>query len=196
MPHRTEHNGFTLMEVLVALLTFSIILTMLYSTFFIASRAASSVDHNLLRLHEARTALDVMGREVESSLKSGLGASITIKDRDIFGAQTSRLEMITFASPLPGPARVGYHVYENEEDGSLILVKRLGPALEGLEGESEMREAPVIEGIESFDVEVKVKGRWLRTWQAETGPEALRIVLTVRAGGKTIRLVETLRTEL
>lgn len=172
---------------LLALAVFSVILAVLYSTFFVSNRAVTGLDDRLIRLHEARTTLDIIGREIESSFKSGKGSSLTLKDRDIYGKQASEVSFTTFCSPLPGAAHVSYYV--EEADGGLVLVKRLGSAWREEDG----GEAPVAEDIESFTAEAWDDDRWLRTWKGGAAPEALRITLTVGIGGRSLSLAETIR---
>jgi len=186
--HQTEQRGITLIEMLLALAVFSIILAVLYSTFFVSNRAVAGLDEYLVRLHEARTALDIIGREIESSFKSGKGSSLTLKDRDIFGRQASEVSFTTFFSPLPGAARVSYYVQEAGE--GLVLVKRIGPAWADEDGGEE---ASTAEDIVSFTAEAWNGGKWLRTWKRGTAPEVLRITLTVDIGGRSLSLAETIK---
>lgn len=191
MSDRGRQDGFTLIELLVALAVFSIVIAVLYGTFFASNRAVAEVDARMLSLHEARMALDVMGREVESTLRSGNGATIVLRDRDFFGRQASEFSMDTFASPLPGAARASYMVAE-DKDGRLVLLKGLAPAWQkGSYG----NETPVLEDLGSFTVEAWDGKRWLRTWADDTAsPEAVRITLEVGIGGdRSIKLTETVR---
>src|SRR5512147_2688640 len=65
-PYREK--GFTLLEVLVALGISIIVMTALYSSFFLSRKAVDAVDDSLLRLQESRALLDIIKREMESSL--------------------------------------------------------------------------------------------------------------------------------
>ncbi len=182
-------RGFTLLELLLAVAVFSILLAALYGTFFIAHRAVTSLDDHLLRLHEARTALDAMSREVESAMRSGKGATVALRDRDVFGAQASDVSFVTFSSFVPGAASVRYHV--EEAGGGLVLNKTLSPAWQG-----GGMEAPVVENIVSFTVEALRKGQWFRVWRAGSAPESVRITLRIDLGGRDLTLSETVRPKI
>jgi|Deesub1362A_J573_1020465.scaffolds.fasta_scaffold00013_174 prepilin-type N-terminal cleavage/methylation domain-containing protein len=178
-----NRKGLTLIEVLVTLAILSIILTALYSTFFISQRAVAGVDESLLRLHEVRTALDIMRREIESA-KSG----IQIKDRDIYGRQASQITFTAFSSLMPGLSKISYYV--EEKDGNLILFKKVTHPL--AEEENTM-EAEIVENIEEFSIQVRDKERWLGVWNRPEMPEELKITVTVPLRNKSITLFETVR---
>lgn len=185
-------KGFTLLEVLLAMAIFSILLTALYSTFFLSERAVRGVEDSLLRLHEMRTAMDIMEREIEGALKGKAQneTAFTVKDRDMYGRQTSGIGFLTFCSPAPGPVRVSYYVAE--EDGKLNLYKRFST----IASKTPM-EAPVLEDIESFGVEAKDEAgqgqEWIRTWNRETLPGELKLTLAVRLNGKVVTLTGAVR---
>lgn len=196
-PARTDkfsRKGFTLIEVLLALAIFSIILTVLYSTFFLSHRAVSGMEESLLRLHELRVTLDVMQREMESALKSKAieDPPFTVKDRDMYGRQTSAVGFTTLYSPLPGLSRVSYYVEETE--GKLVLFKKLGSAWEdNAPRQQEGMEAPVIEDIGSFTVELKDNDSWVKTWIKTEMPKELRITITVPIRNRSLTLSQTVR---
>ncbi len=183
-------GGFTLLELLIAFGIFSIIVAALYGSFFASNRAAVAVDENLLKLHEARMALDIMGREVESSLRSEKGGTIELKDRDVFGRQTSELMFETFGTPLPGASLVYYWV--EEKDGKFTLMKSLGPAWSE---EPPSRPAPLVEDVVSFTVEAEAGDKLLKTWRGGAKPQLVRITLEVKVGGKSLVLTETVVPE-
>lgn len=192
-----DRRGFTLIEVLVASTLTAVVLGAIYGAFFTSHRALQALDGTMVRLHEARTALDIIGREVESALfsKSKDYTVFIVKDIDAYGAQTSSLTLTTMNSLMPGLALVKYSVREEEGGASLTLIKELSsPYSKGAAGGS----AEVVEDIESFTVQAKDNGRWLKTWDGRAAggvgmPEALRITITVPAGERTVTLTRTAR---
>lgn len=188
-----RRGGFTLLEVLISLAILSVILAALYSTFFLAHKAVDGLDSSLLRMHEMRTAFDMMQRELEAAL-SGHDHPVVIRDRDIFGHQASRVTLTTLASATPGAVTVSYYVEEGD-DGGLVLLKRLDPAYGEEPEPSEVMEAPVLENIESFTVEV-LRGRtWAKTWDGEL-PREMRVTLTIRIREKEFTMTETIRPKV
>lgn len=182
-------GGFTLVEVLLALGLLSIVLAALYGSFFAAHRAVRSTEEELLRLHEVRTALDMLRKEVESAIPGKDEENpFLIRDRDFYGRQASELYFSTHNSPLSGPGRVEYYVMERE--AGLALIKRLIPPAS--DGEGAM-EAEALEQVESFAVEAFQNGEWLRTWQNPGLPEEVRITVTVSLRGRELTLREAVR---
>lgn len=182
-------QGFTLIEVLLAVSLMTIVLAALYSSFFVTQRAVHSSEDTLISLHEARTALDVMRREVDAAFtKEGLEVFI-ISDRDFYGAQASGMSFVTHASVYKGPARVTYRVEERKK--RLVLIKTLTfVALD----ENEAPEAEMVEEIRSFRVEASMNGTdWLRTWNEKKMPKMLRISMEVPIGERSVELSITAR---
>lgn len=183
-------GGFTLLEVLVALSITAVILGTLYSSFFVTQRAVQASEEILVALHEARTALDVMRREVEAAftMDGTEGKEMFIvKDRDFYGAQASGMSFVTHASVLHGPARVSYRV--EDIDGRLTLIKTLTTIGRS---EDDAPEAEMVEEIASFSVEALISGsEWVRTWNRNTMPPKVRISLEVPLGGRTVKLTVT-----
>ncbi len=184
-----DRHGFTLLELLLALAVFSIVIAALYGTFFASYGAVTKLDDHLIKLHEARTAIGVLGREIESSIKSGKAETISIKDRDLYGKSASEVSLVTFSSLLPGASRVSYFV-EKTKDGH-VLKKSMGPAWKDAE---QFAEAAVIEDVESFRVEVLHGDKWVGTWHGgSSSSEAFRITISVDVGGRSLTLTEVIR---
>lgn len=187
--------GLTLIEMLLALALLSVIITALYSTFFLTHRAMARAEGSLGRLREARAALDIMSREIESSFyeKSSAESGFTVQDRDIFGQQASRLSFTAFSPRLPGLSRVSYYLIEARDKGGgegLLLMKELssafssGPAygMGGLQG------LDMVEEVREFTVEVLGSdGRWGKTWSTTAnGRLPTELKLTLTAGDITL----------
>ncbi len=189
-PIRPPRGGFTLIEVLIAVSLSAMVLAALYSSFFVTQRAIHATEDTLITLHEARTALEIIRRELEAAFtgydkdsKSSI-EDFTISDRDFYGKQASGLSFVTHASIYKGPARVTYHVEEREE--RLVLIKTLTTiALD----EAEAPEAEMVEEITSFTVEASNKGiSWHKTWKRKKMPRMIRITLVVPLGERSVEL--------
>jgi prepilin-type N-terminal cleavage/methylation domain-containing protein len=191
-PNSKLSEGFTLIEVLLALAIFSVILTVLYGSFFVSHRALKGSDAALLTLHELRTAMDRIQREVEAALPEKDGEyTFRVRDRDIFGRQASQLEFATHLSAAPGPSIVSYYV--KQVDDRLVLLKRSAPAFGGRTGG---RAAEMLDEVNSFTVEAYEGGMWLKTWQSEKLPEELRITISIPYMGKDLTLTKTIRPKI
>lgn len=185
-------GGFTLIEVLVAVFMLAILLSAIYSAFFVIHDATSSTTGTVVRLQEARTTMDLMRREVEAAMASRQD-SLEIIDRDSYGRQTSILTMDTFASPLAGGSRIGYSVKE-AEDGKLLLMKTVEPVQKDLASITrEPIEVEAVEDVVSFMVEAINGDRSMKTWREKRWPSDIRVTLTIMLHGAEVPLVFTAR---
>ena len=64
----SRRGGFTLIEVLLSLALLTIVLGVVYSSFFTVQRALERFDGISLKYHEARTALDIIRREIDGAI--------------------------------------------------------------------------------------------------------------------------------
>lgn len=188
-------NGFTLLEVLVAVAIMSVVIAALYSTFSLSRSAVDAVDDSLIRMQETRAILDTMKREIESALyrKDKSYTVFKLDDRDFYGKQASQLLFTSFSPLLPGLSKITYTVEENE--GKLMLKKKIDPAYGR---SSETKSVDLIEDVESFAVEAGYKDRWVKTWDGVTAggvPDEIRISIKVntKKGGSPLTLSEIAR---
>ena len=192
-------NGFTIIELLISLSILIIVLGAVYATFFTVQRALDRFNNISLKYHEARTALDIIRREIESSFvesaepgdeKDKKITRFSFKDKDIFGKPASELQMTAFSFRSIGLNTISYHV---EEDGDILkLMKKESPALLPSNGYS----LEMIYGIEGFSVETFFKQKWIRVWDADEAgilPDMVRVTIEFSDNGKKISLREYAR---
>jgi general secretion pathway protein J len=191
MNSKTKDIGFTLIEVLISLTLLTVVLGAVYSSFFSVQRAIERFDDVSLKYHEARTALDIMRREIEGAIldndREKDNTEFTIKDRDIFGKSTSVLNLTAFSFRGNSPNTISYFVKENE--GQIHLLKTESPSSMLLKEYS----VEAVEGIEGFTVETLFNNKWVRTWDtADTGrlPDIVRVSIEFDDNGKTVKLTE------
>ncbi|MEC4676274.1 MAG: prepilin-type N-terminal cleavage/methylation domain-containing protein [Nitrospirota bacterium] len=191
-------GGFTLIEVLVAIAITSIILMALYSTFFMSQKAVGTVGNSLLQLQEARGVLDILKREIEASYFSGsLKYTIfKIDDRDFYGRQASGITFTAYSPLMPGLARISYEV--REEGGTQSLKKKVSSAY-APGGDAAGME--LIEDMDSFTVEAKYDGKWVKTWDSALTmnfPDEVRITVVVKTGDnkKQVSISDIARTRI
>ena len=182
-------NGFTLIEVLVAIAILSIIFVVTYGTFFLLQRATENLDESITRLQEARKTIEIIRCELESAVFNERikDTQIKIKDKDYYGKPASQIIFTTFTSLKPGLSRLSYYVVE--KDGSLTLYKNVES---GSQDEPE-NTADLIEGIEGFSLEAKFENKWVKTWDTEINnkaPEQIRISLVFKIKDREIILTD------
>lgn len=204
-------RGFTLIEILISLVLLVIILGAVYSSFFTVQRALERFDEVSLKYQEARTALDMIRREIEGAfLKSSISmdaesnrTAFVIRDRDIFGNPASVLHLAAFTFKGSGLQEVSYYV--KEKNNTLVLFKSealpfmlTAETAENTGAEEQGRgiNVEMIEGIVGFSVETRSNGKWVRTWDSnETGqlPEVVRFSIEFDDKGNKIKLTEYAR---
>ena len=174
-----REDGFTLMEVLIALAITSFIVTALYSTFFLSQRAIGRIDDSLIRLQEARTAADTLKRELESAIynKDREHSVFKLEDRDFYGRSASRITFTSFSPLFIGLAKISYTIEEVE--GRLALKKMMTSSFYS---KTKVKEVELIEDIYSFSIEARFRDGWVKTWDATIThgmPEEIRISINI-----------------
>ena len=182
-------SGFTLLEVLVAVVLLSVILAAVYSTFILSHRAVEGLDESLLKNQEARKALDILRRELDATVYR-FNDSLTllkIQDRDIYGKHTTLLTFTTFSPLRPGLSRISYYV--EEKDKKLSLFKGVSSP----SNEEETESVDIIDDLASFTVEAKYNNSWVKTWDTDLNksvPDEIRISLSFMAKGREVTLFD------
>lgn len=200
-------KGFTLIEILISLTLLIVVLGAVYSSFFSAQRVFERFNNVSVKYHEARSALDIMRREIESALlKKPLtveqnvreqdiinSTAFVMKDRDVMGKNSSELGLTSLS--FKGNAVMTNSYYIEEKDGKMNLVKKQTP----LGPRSGSYTMEMIDDVEGFTVETLFNAQWVRTWDTgNTGslPEVVRISIEFDDNGKKVRLVEYARPRI
>lgn len=179
-------NGFTLLEVMLAMGSLALVSTICYGAFYLGIRAVEKGEVAVVTAQRLRVASDVLIRQV----KSAVPYPARNADEEVFpffmGSATS-LTFVSAAGQLGGGgmARVFYHV---EEGPKLVLEEtrsfspdELGRDAVDAPGE---RATTVIEGFKSIHFQYLAPddfdegGKWSATWDSaadEVLPRAVRI---------------------
>jgi len=187
-----SRKGFTLLEVLIAVAILSIVLTALYSTFFLSSRAMDAMDESMTKLQESRKAIDILRRELEAAYHNDNNEKTFVKilDKDLYGKQATQLEFTAFTTVRPGLSKISY--YMEEKDKKRTLFKKIGSSF----GKEESEGTDIIEDLEEFTIEAKYQDKWVKTW--DTGiikkmPDEIKISLSVMIKGRKVTLSDIAR---
>lgn len=157
-----ETNGFTLVEILVALLITALILGGISSTLHAVVSAEEAVDTAIKGDRLARLLLNRMDREIVSVVRKNSFAAL------VAPGSSPQAEIILWTNTYGSPRRVEYtwkgkRFFRIEED----------PVIE-----HPPREVPIV-GVEELQMDFFDGETWLSSWTKPEVPLGVRIVLII-----------------
>ena len=192
MSDTSRNSGFTLLEVLIAVVLLGILSAALYGSYFGVLRARDRAASGMESRRELGATLDLIRREVASTQfnRTDKRLRFVVEDRDSFGTQSSTLALTTLV-PTAGQNRkesgiitVAYRIAEKNKQRMLTRQER------DLFSEEETTLAyPQMEHITSFLVECYDGSKWVKSWDSAingTLPKGVRITVQIEDEGKTV----------
>lgn len=191
----SRNSGFTLLEVLLAVLLLGILSAALYGSYFGVLRARERASAGMESRRELGATLDLIRREVSSALfnRSDKRLRFVVEDRDNFGAQSSTLELTTVAPPAgqsrseSGIVTVSYRLAE--KDKKLILTRQ---ERDLFSEESTNPAYPQMEQISAFLVECHDGSKWVKSWDTAINgalPKSVRVTVQLEEEGKPVQFM-------
>lgn len=192
MSGTSRNNGFTLLEVLIAVVLLGILSTALYGSYFGVLQARERVSAGMESRRELGATLDLIRREVSSAQFNLTDKRLRfmVEDRDNFGAPSSVLELTTLAPPSvqtikeSGIVAVTYRMAEKNTKQSLTRYER------DLFSEDQAVYAyPQMERINSFLVECYDGTKWVKSWDTAINrnlPKSVRVTVQVEEEGALV----------
>ena len=188
----SANRGFTLLEILIAVVLLGILSAALYGSYFTVLRARERAAEGMEARRELGSTLDLIRREFAAAKFEPTDKRLrfVVEDRDNFGKPASSLEMTTL-TPSSGQGRkesgisaVRYRLVE--KDKRYILTRRE----QDIFFESpDAKEFPQMERISDFLVECYDGSKWVRSWDTalnNTLPKGLRVTVHVEEVGKPV----------
>jgi general secretion pathway protein J len=184
-------TGFTLLEVLVALVLLVILSAALYGTYFSLIRGRDLAVEKMDERRELSATLDLLHRELTAALYNSQNKKLhfVVEDRDYFGKPASTLEFTAIVSPrsdsIPASDQVDVVYTPREKDKKLILMRQE----KDLYVTSAPFPYPQMMDLDGFLVECYDGGKWVRTWDTALNyrlPSYIRVTIGVRDGEKTL----------
>ncbi len=202
MNNRSGKNGFTLVEILVAVAIIAAIVSMVYGSYFVTSKSAQACKRRIAASRQARELLGRMAQQIRCSYagsvqksKPAAGKGSLKKEKtqeniiNYFNGSSGEMGgqilcLVTTNSILeqksPGLFEVTYKFDKNI--GTLFLSQeRFVDAPKSLIEDRNWQ--PLAENIESIELEFSDGRHWLSTWdfkEKKTLPYAVKINLTCR----------------
>lgn len=186
----SRNKGFTLLEVLIAVVLLGILSAALYGSYFGVIRARERASDGVESRRELSATLDLIRREVASAMsgRSDKRLRFVVEDRDNFGAPSSVLELTTLTPPSlqiradSGIVNVRYRMAEKDNKRTLTRQER------DLFFESGTVPAyPQMERISAFLVECYDGSKWVKSWDTAINgvlPRSVRVTVRVDEDGK------------
>ena len=138
---RTTGKGFTLIEVLLAIFIGSIVLTVLYASFFQINRAKERIEEELELYHEARIVMSKITTDLATAFPRGLvnSQSTNIATPYFYGVEDGKNSKLSFTSLSRTPTRdaresdqseISYFLEPVQDSDLYALVRRDNPTFE------------------------------------------------------------------
>lgn len=185
-----NNSGFTLLEVLIAVVLLGILSAALYGSYFSVIRARDRASSGMESRRELGTTLDLIRREVSSALYNNTDTRLhfVVEDRDNFGVPSSTLELTTLTRSSgqtrseSGVVVVSYKMVQKNNKRILVRQER-----DLFSEETATPEYPQMEHIRSFLVECYDGSKWVKSW--DTGmnfrlPGSVRVTVEIEEEGK------------
>ena len=195
----SRNSGFTLLEVLIAVVLLGILSAALYGSYFCVLQARDRASSGMESRRELGATLDLIRREVSSAVFKANSANelhplkFVVEDRDNFGVPASTLELTTLAPPTgqnrseSGVVVVTYRMAEKDKKNILTRQER-----DLFSEESTVPAYPQMEQISSFLVECYDGSKWVKTWNTATNgrrPGSIRVTVQVEEEGKPVEFL-------
>ena len=189
----SSNRGFTLLEILIAVVLLGILSAALYGSYFTVLRARETVFEGMEARRELGSTLDLIRREFAAAPvynRDDKRLRFVVEDRDNFGKPASSLEMTTVTATAgqgrqeSGISTIRYRLVE--KDKRYILMRR---EQDVFFESADAKEYPQMERISSFLVECYDGSKWVRSWDTALNfklPERLRITVQVDENGHQV----------
>ncbi|MEO0575518.1 MAG: type II secretion system minor pseudopilin GspJ [Pseudomonadota bacterium] len=197
--HRSDARGFTLVELLVSLLIFTVIATMTHFAFDATDRGVRSIERQLDDLLAMQRMMQTITndlaqlqpRPVREPVGSSFRPALLADSRNDYFVELTRGG---YANPLGVPRATAQRVGYRFEDGDIIRAQ--WPVLDNLLA-TEPAEIVLLEDLEAIDVRfLDETGNWLNQWPGGTAgvgaapPIAIEVTIEHPQWGQILRLVE------
>lgn len=179
-------RGFTLIEVLLAILIGSLLLTTIYGVFSSVSEARNRLEAEGDAYHQVRIFYDRIGGELRSLRLQAVGSQAVLNGGKTLDGEPYLEFNTELASPLlkqrGGVSRVRYELRRDEEDVATIY-RNEQLLLADLAASEPLA---FIDGVKNFQIRYYRQGSWVEQWSGGGTPQMVEIVLELEITGRVI----------
>jgi general secretion pathway protein J len=158
--YRTTDSGFTLIEVLLAVFIGSIVLTVLYASFFQINKAKARIEEELDLYHESRIIMSKITKDLATAFPRGLvnSTKTNIEAPFFLGADEGGKSRLSFTSLSRTPTQdaresdqteISYYLEPIQDSDLFALMRRDDPTIESDTGATQY---PLSERVVSFNL--------------------------------------------
>jgi len=188
----SSNRGFTLIEIMIAVVLLGILSAALYGSYFTVLSARERASEGMEARRELGGTLDLIRREIAAAKfnRDDKRLRFIVEDRDNFGKPASSLELTTLV-PSAGQGRkesgisaVRYRL--EEKDKRFILTRR---EQDVFFESPDAKAYPQMEQISDFLVECYDGSTWVRSWDTSLNnalPKMVRVTVHVVEAGKPV----------
>jgi type II secretion system protein J len=171
-------EGFTLVEILLALAILAVVMVLLLSAFTGAVRARDVLFGRSRDFRQVRLTLDRMGTDLQDAFASSIrqDSGLSCKEDTLSGFPAATLAFTAFQLPETDGRRPPADVVKIKyyprvgADGTTLDLYREEADLPFLANKIPVREALVAEGLRGFRVELYDGANWITQWPATGKP--------------------------
>ena len=182
---KRDLRGFTLIEVLLAILIGGLVLTGVYGIFSSVSNVSQRLEIEGEQYHKVRILFDRIGGELGSLRRDQIGQQAALTGVTTAAGEQSLEFNTELVSPwlkrYGGLTRVRYEL--REEDGEATLYRSENLLLANLAADEAL---PFIDGLSNFKLRYYHKGRWQDQWSGQSLPQMVEIYFELDSGGYKI----------
>ncbi|MFO7765860.1 MAG: type II secretion system protein GspJ [Pelovirga sp.] len=176
--------GFTLIEVMLAVLIGGLLISSIYGVFAAVSAARERLESEGIFYHQARIFFDRIGGELSSMRLTPLGNRPVL----VGGDSDQGAPYLEFNTELVSPqqqqrgglSRVRYEL--REEDEGMTLYRSEETLLADLAPSEPL---PFITGMQSFDIRYYAAGQWHSRWEGTQPPQLIEFMFEIDSGADT-----------
>lgn len=175
-----SRNGFTLLEILVALAIAAMVIGSAYTLLFTVKKGTAGIYEKMREKEKAFNLLSMVRKEVESIYYSRDTdyTGLKIEEKDFYGKPASRL---TFTCFFKDGLKVISYAVEEDKDNRLNIIKTIADVIKG----GKPVKITVLKDVEGFNVQVLDKGydKVYDSTKLKKVPKDVKISLLLKGGG-------------
>ena len=189
-------RGFTLIEILIAVVITVLLLSTVYEVFNSVSAARDRLEAEGQSYGQARVILDRIGREIRStyflpsdSLTRFAGGVSSAGDPYLEFSTTATTPQGGNAAALSGVDVVRYELARDPEakDGRKVLLRSEFPLFQP--ADHKPRAARLGTDITGMQVRFYNNGTWQNSWKSDILPQMVEVTLRLQVGGQSVPFV-------